>query len=271
MDSARRKVICTLITSSLVFILFCLTISLGWFSKNRDVQPSGIRIVVEKPNLITIKEYQVYKRDGIEDRAVMIADNTTDESFKFEMTEYDTVFLDRNVNTPIVVRVVIENVEAENNVLPKMIAHVKCNSNAFKDNDGNMENYLSNIINVKGGPINDVVNYQLKNYDPVEDSDEIYNGVIDAFKEDDGNTYVNKTTYNTKTNFVKIDMVDYELVNDDEAIIYFVFNYDEDLIAEYINEHGIVIKETSDLGDDMIYYTFDINSIEFTFKKDDAE
>jgi len=263
-DELSKKLVMSLLSLTITCVVAFLSIAFCWFSFNKNVVGSNLKIDIAEQTGIEIKSYQVYKRDGAIDEAVKIADETTTD-FSFHMTEYDSVFTDRNVNTPVVIRVELTG----DGLLttPTIKATVHAPSNTFLTDEKKLQNYASNILGINSDAIP-----ALDDYDIDEEANEIYTGVVEQFTTGgvyDAQRFVTiKSTSPTtleKICMMEFEISDYTLTSSDTLVVYFEFDYAPELIEEYMIEYGIDVKTSGTI--DTIDFTADINFINFDFKE----
>lgn len=85
-------------------LVVCTTIA--WFSMNKDVGASGMGVKIEKPETrfdATVYRY-VKQQDGSFQLNSFVSSNSAHLTPQLTLNEYDVIFLDNNVYTPVVMR-----------------------------------------------------------------------------------------------------------------------------------------------------------------------
>lgn len=251
----------------LIIACLCMVASLGafidfsfaCFSNNQQVGAGGLQLGVDSyVSTITTQSGYAFKYDGVNGAMAIDLDGYTE---KIQMSEYDNIFTDRNINTPLIIRVEVDGVP--NNPDDKITVNVPCSSN-YTDNGTNplsfvsgdtILSYLSNVIKIRigcglliGG------NLVVDNYDPTQASDVpiIYEGARDHLITEDSTvvvgTFVNDST-KTKVKTISLDfpqsIYSAFITNTDELVFYIEVDYDNVLINSYnlnsVNDGGQVI------------------------------
>ena len=108
--SRKKKLTSAIVSLSFAFLITVLSIlfftdyTLGWFSENKKVASNGFVIQTEKNSQVTTISTYAFRYDGMYGAiCIPIEDNT-----EIAMSEYDVIFTDKNVNTPLFFRVVQE-------------------------------------------------------------------------------------------------------------------------------------------------------------------
>ena len=276
--ATKRKLIASSISLFFsIFLVVAVTVSYGWFSSNQEVQARGmaIRIEADQTSITTISCY-AYKYDGIYG-AVAI---NVDENNNIEMSEYDKIFQDRNINTPLIIRVEVDGVstEADGQIIVKVPCTGKYSNSQTNDmacdvSTGSTEkilNKLSNVLYVKVGcGLYDSETQQVvkDEYDPTQSSSTtpIYSGARDRFNLD-GNYATTEYSFvdvsdHTKENLLEIPLpyssyssfIDTQ--NNNSLVFYIEYNYSSDLVNDFI-VHGYISE-----GEERVVFTGDLGTI----------
>ncbi|MBP5550429.1 MAG: hypothetical protein J6X93_00065 [Bacilli bacterium] len=243
--------------SRIIFLSICIFLALSltilatysWIAPNKNVGGNGIDINVKPASSITSTTCYALKYDGITKASYVLLD---DEEEAITMSEYDTIFTDRNVNTPLIIRIVL--------LVPKGLAmdqntyislKFPC-SNTYKENN-KVANKLSNVAIVKCGcgltssKVKDTYGNEVNNNNKIS----IFNGAIEALETNDAitdNFFDGTGNSKTKASLaeLKLHYSDYSMyipndvsnIDNVEIIINIEINYDPALIGEYINSYG---------------------------------
>ena len=256
--------------SRIIFLSICifLTLSLtilatySWITSNKNVGGNGIDINVKPASSITSTSCYALKYDGITKASFV---QLGDEEEAITMSEYDTIFTDRNVNTPLIIRIVL--------LVPKGLVTDQNNyislkfpcSDTYKDNN-KVINELSNVAIVKCGcgltssKVKDTYGNEVNNNNKIN----IFNGAIEAldtngvimdnFFDGTGSSKTKASQAELKLHYSDYSMyipADLSNVDNIEIIINIEINYDPTLIGEYIDSYGSIEAPgdfTADIG-----------------------
>lgn len=177
-------------TSMVVFSLgACFAGTYAWFNMMTTHNSAFDGFSIVGTSNIEILSCYAVRYDGT---TGAIAINLTDGSQSIAMSEYDSIFTDRNVNTPLFLRMEIAGFESDKD----LAITIPC-SGAYKNNDNEIEPYLSNVVCAKlmyglkeGGSI--VVDDHTWSGDSVSNSDVIasYRGMHDNAADVEGTPFV---------------------------------------------------------------------------------
>ena len=114
--------------------------TIAWFAMNKNADGNGLNISVARGSDIKILSCYAVRYDG---NYGAIATDVSGGHKSITMSEYDYIFTDRNVNTPLFLRMEITNFNAAKDLL----VTIPC-SGAYK-NDDKVEPFLSNVVSAK--------------------------------------------------------------------------------------------------------------------------
>lgn len=132
--------------------IFFTDYSLGWYSENSKIKANGFKIETEENSAVTTLSTYAFRYDGMYGAiCIQIEDNT-----EIAMSEYDVIFTDKNVNTPLFFRVVARGVPTSGGsitvTIPCTTPTYSSNSAVSSINDGKGAlNVLSNLVTCKLG------------------------------------------------------------------------------------------------------------------------
>jgi len=134
---------------SFILVIGCIVgVSYAWLTRNTSIQASNPRMQILAPD-ITVKDFNVYQYDSETNTVTEAALNAEGH---YEMTQYDTIFTERNVYTPLLFVVTLEDVTPG-----ALTVNVYCDSSHTNPAD----DYLSNIVCVKAASARDINNYAI--------------------------------------------------------------------------------------------------------------
>lgn len=138
---------------AILAVIFFTDYSLGWYSENRIVSSKGFKIATEENSSVTTLSTYAFRYDGMYGAVCLqIQDNT-----EIAMSEYDVIFTDKNVNTPLFFRVVAQGIPNSSGgsitvTIPCTTPNYSTTSNVIDFGDGlEAQNVLSNLITCKLG------------------------------------------------------------------------------------------------------------------------
>ena len=159
MKLTRKKLISSIISLSFAGLLAFLTIffftdySLGWYSENRKLKYTVMGITIESQSAVTTLSCYAFRYDGMFGAICLdVSDNP-----EIAMSEYDVIFTDKNVNTPLFFRVVAQGIPNTEGgyisvTIPCTTPNYSQSSNVITAGDGlNALGVLSNVITCKLG------------------------------------------------------------------------------------------------------------------------
>lgn len=215
----------------------------GWFAFNSETYANemGVAVMCDENSINPISIYAL-KYDGI-DGAVAIPIN--DEKVEIQMSEYDCIFVDRNVNSPLIIRV---EAEGFTNDQEDIVVKIPCLSK-YTTNEGmsldtsegstdKISDFLSNVLVIKlGCTLKIDGEYVRDSYDiEVEENVKtIFEGARDSLRE-------SEITGRFVTNQTKVDTIeltltpsDYQDCIVDGKLVFFVeLDYSDELINDFL-------------------------------------
>ncbi len=205
MKTIKISIITSIISlafSGLLFafgFLYFAGFSRGWFSTNTTVDANGFALQVEEDSSITTISTYAFRYDGMYGAICVDVQNNSE----LTMSEYDVIFTDKNVNTPLFFRVVARGIPNSQNgsitvTIPCTTTLYSENSTIIEQGDSSIvQKVLSNIVTCKIG-YGLVLNGSrtVDNYIPVatttsrnENNVSIFTGVRDLMRKEVMDTY----------------------------------------------------------------------------------
>lgn len=269
-NSKSLKVICA--TSAVIFSLFtCFTGVFAWFYTNAQSKTQSGQIEVKaNPNLIDLS-FTVYKYDAESKQGKKYVEG--DPDFDLSLNKFDNFIRERNVNSNNVMRFVLSfpnrfSEQTKRDVFFSITCDSSETGTTFdpgiidtkerKHKDNNGYKYTCESVDYVCNNISNVVYFKVLPYTYT------INGVSHKFDEsinidetNDSNTYFDATNYfqtqSTKSMFVnngtkatEID-IDIEAIvgNADNIVLYVEYNYDTNLIDEFLKPNEFCEKTTT--------------------------
>ena len=192
---------------SLFSLASLFTGTLAWFAANQAVSATGMSVKVAKASNINILSCYAIRYDG---SSGAIAYDISGGTSNITMSEYDYVFTDRNVNTPLFIRMEIANFDTTKN----LTVSIPCTGSYKTGNK--IDPYLSNVISakllygLKSTPSSSLaLDNKTFSGSVVQNNDvvECYQGMLNNAKGSNGTPFV--TTQNetkTKTNTINLSL-----------------------------------------------------------------
>lgn len=147
----------------LVFaLIFFITTpsSVAWFSHNQAVSSSGMSVMIDSISNMTTMDCYALKYDGVSGAMCIQVDGRTE----IAMSEYDMIFTDKNINTPLIFRMVVTGAPNDSDsfitikipctqrYVIKTSDNAKLNEITVADGSGiTIQSYLSNVLVAKIG------------------------------------------------------------------------------------------------------------------------
>lgn len=244
-------------TAMTIFSLFAATLgAFAWFvGKIQDSKNAEDFIIYHDDSSITTLSCYAIKYDGV--YGAMAKRLVTGGDNEFKMSEYDYILRDKNINTPLFLRVEITGFDTSKDLQ----IEIPCNGSYKVSGQNYINPALSNVVCSKfsyGLLVNNAVvpdNYVLTENEIVGgDVKTIYMGMRDRVSSIEGIPFVKSATQ--KDNFVQLYLdhtslyqssnissrdVDGDGVNENIVVIYLVFDYYEtgsvNLVEDYVNSY----------------------------------
>ena len=243
----------TAVTLFSLVSVFAATIA--WFALNTDVNGSGMSVTVANGSELSILHCYAVRYDG-EKGAIAIDISSGGE--EITMSEYDTIFTDRNVNTPLFLRMELSDFNQNDDIT----VTIPC-TGSYKV-DGKIQPYLSNVVSakflygLKSG--NSVIadNYTWTGTD-VSNENVLasYQGMLARSKDFSGTPFVDN---NTKQNSISLTIDGDDIFNS----TYIVHREDKDVVVIYIALDYHVSGGDNLITDYLDSYNGDTHSLSFT-------
>lgn len=239
------------------FSLLAVTIgAVAWFASKRSESAESNEFVIyqDTSSITTISCYAI-KYDGV--YGAMAKKLVSGEDNEFKMSEYDYILRDKNINTPLFLRVEISGF----NTSKDLQISIPCEGAYLANGQNYINPYLSNVVCSKfsyGLLINNNVvpdTYVLEDDEIVGgDVNTIYMGMRDRVASMEGTPFVKSSSQKDSTIYLDLDHnslyqpanivsrdVDGDGNNEDIVVIYLVFDYYEtnsvNLVEDYVNSY----------------------------------
>lgn len=255
-----------LVSLCLVTLICAVTVfaylSRAWFSNNEKTQDGTSMVASEVPEDVLIDGYTVYKRENVEQADGSMTKKytvtTSDSLNDVDMLPFDSVF-GRNENTPLIVRIPVSGKAVDGHTALLLTLdredteelkpycddgfglHANATDAALHIENGKIINYLSNIAQIKFAVI--------KELNDATQAGEIYDTALTYFENQvpaaktyaeqtrNGKVYtVVKNTNSLLWNLPSDYGTDY-LTDDGHLYIYVEIDYEEHLVAAYLQNH----------------------------------
>ncbi len=269
---------------SFILVLACLTsATVAWIAMNRNVESKDIGMTIETVTNLTTFSCFALQYDGVCGASCYRIGTGENETTDVSMTEFDKIFRDRNVNTPLIY--VLEVANVSNNADNYISVKVPCLQKYIKPTDGDATNsfvsstgtydiqqYISNVIMVRIGCSGAITAPTPTTELRVENNVNIFNEQRTALSTvssgDRFGTLASAVTENGVTTYSKANYVEVKLsqseygpyvyeAEDEEGetsnhlVLYIEFDYNNDLMDAFINhmtDSGDTASFVNDLG-----------------------
>ena len=258
-------------------LIFVLTIAAGvsatfaWVSARRAVESRGARLIIKEVSDITNISCYVLKYDGIEKASSTLIE--PGQSYQITMSEFDMVFRDKNVNTPLIIRLVVSDLPSDvsTNETGHFTINIPCVSE-YKNSEGHINGALSNVIAIKcgcgllidGNNIADPYGSTVESNEKVA----IFTGATTSIETNPASsgTYVTGSIEDRSKNDMitltlphsiyqnHIQNIEYDGQTKPAIILNIEFNYVTELVEEYVNSHGGFVSSNDFVSDISIIY-----------------
>ncbi|GEM_PF-5283916 len=236
----------------------------AWLKQNAAVSSSGLPYLLDDSRGISIQNVEIYKRDGKEGARLVT------EADRIDMTEYDTIFTDRNVDTPIIYRIILDPVPAGRDI--KWTVQCLEVSRSWTDTgtaEGKMKQYYSNISAIKIGTGTAELN-------ALTEPEAVYTGAIAHLAEDgvaaSRSFATDRRTGDARNRYEHVSKVD-ELsdtvtvkssdIHEGKLVLYMQLSYNPELVASAMEDY-----ETGGSGttlDEAVNYQNDMSAVRFEY------
>ncbi len=287
MESKLKRLI-----SSVIALLACLILAVAgtfaWKAMNKRLESANMKMTVQPVSDVTTISCYALRYDGTFGAVCFKIgeDAANGEVLNVPMTEFDRIFRDRVVNTPLIY--VLELGKVPNNSGSSISIKVPCTEKFILPSGGSATNYytddgtgpryaiqdvISNIVSVKINCGGDITDPTPTTNSRVENNVNIFNTQLDAFKNITSGSrmaeFVSFSTNNGVTTYTKTESVQirltqseyspflYDALDEDgetskHLTLYIQFDYDEALmdlyIAHMMNDLDTDVNFASDLG-----------------------
>ncbi|MCR5457799.1 MAG: hypothetical protein K6F14_06955 [Clostridiales bacterium] len=267
----------------MIVVMLCFSYStMAWISMNRKVWSKNQTMTIQSVSNVTTVSCFALQYDGICGAVCykIGPDSAHDEVNSVTMTEFDKIFLDRNVNTPLVFVLEIGNVPNESG--DYLAIKVPCDEKYILPNGGQATNnyitsgerysiqqYISNVLSIKMACSGNITLPTPTKTERIENNVTLFTQRLAAFESVTGDlakTFASATTNAGVTTYSKVEYVELRLRQSDYSallfdatdetgtskhlILYIEFDYDDTLMDVFIN-HLHEGSDNTTFGDDV--------------------
>jgi len=228
MKNKSLKIIAlTAMTIFNLMVVFAATFAWFYATKN-NLKGSNIALQIDAQELHI--NYNLYKFDEDEKQIVEVE--------KFDLNTYDSIIKERNINTPLVVKVIVAGNIFENKAASDVSIELTCTEEV------QFTSFLSNIIN-----------FRFKSFilDTSTISDTYYSAKEELLSE-------TPTTFFTTTKLTtrQLTISNAPIINN-TITIYGLVDYDEDLIDDFISINQLTLETMPAFQNDLNYIRFSVH------------
>lgn len=248
-----RKILVSYIAIFFLTIIASVGATYAWVAEHKTVDSNGAKLLIQEVSDITNISCYVLKYDGIEQASCTLIERGN--TYQITMSEFDMIFRDRNVNTPLIIRLIVSDLPSDvrTNTNGKFTINIPCSS-GYKNENGHIIGTLSNVLTIKCG-CGLTSAKTIDNYGPTIEGNEkvnIFRGAIASMDSNlaaDSDEYITGTDERTKKDIINlniyyddyknhIQVIDIDGIQKDAIILNIEFNYVTDLVEEYVNSYG---------------------------------
>ena len=236
----RLAVLVVLAVAVILAFVLLFNKSLGWFANNRDVSGSGMKVTTDADRRANISVDAVkYDLDRL--------------SFAFfgtdglQMNEHDTIFVDRNTYTPMVLRVKLTGGVYE----PGQVFHLDMKRLLSKDGTAlpssgeALPSYITSVLRLQPCTEADFSGAYMKaTYSGTVNPEDVYNDVETYFKSGAGRGIAGRTfTSLSQSGYSKVDELSFAFMHTGASTmyVYFYLTYDDALMSDYLKQHVVSV------------------------------
>lgn len=279
----KKKLILNVLPLLLLFLVFSSATAVwAWKSINYDLTQEKFKMEIAGSNGVSIHEYHIYKWSGATEKGEEVSNNLVGDPLydvAVSLTEYDTIFTDRNVDTPLIVKVIIREVPDSSR---KIRITATCPAANYESSEHTLKPYFSNICSIKFVLGDEEMN-------ALTDPDDIFQTATAANNENNiSYSYVTVTDDEAttvagtpKVNTLTMDVEDYstniqtltfiedgeEVEVEDCLVIYMQILYNPSLVDAYNlqNQLDVTQVDVSEIGMDLLDFPFDLSEMSFSY------
>ena len=264
-----KKILATVISLAVIFACL-LSATYAWITINRKVDSNTSRMTIQSVSSVTTVSCFALQYDGICGAICykVGTDSENGEVSSITMTEFDKIFRDRNVNTPVIFVLEIGNVPNETGdyisvkvpceakyILPQTGSATNNYTVVESGSNYSIQEYISNVLSVKLACSGNITMPTPTREERIENNIQIFTTQLAAFQNVSGNqagtlasfssTEGNVTAY-SKEEFIELklsqstygsflfDATD-ENGTSKHLVLYLEFDYDDALMDVFIN------------------------------------
>ena len=251
---------------AILSLLFMSTVALAWVAQNRDAGSAGQTVKIE-PMGVTINSYEAYQYFNETNEVKKIT-----EGVDLSMTPYDSIFDERNVNTPLLLVVRLRDIQKASDVTLNVTVKSgpELNEFAIGKNPIETDDFTSNLVHFKAATADTIGVYIDENEDDSAEYEKFFRSVCKAFdsvknekqfltigKGDDGNVV---SAY--KRNEITLTVSGVTPEEGHKVDLYLLIDYDIDLVeAQKIMDFGSIDL----IKGNQVSFDNDIESIIFSY------
>lgn len=229
----------------LVTVFAFLSVHYGWFAENRTVKGTGMNISIDYDDTVAL--YYVYKYDtvrevGSKSSKIEGGSIQLNSITNLQMLSYDKIFLERNVNNPVIFRVEVSGTKLEKPsgtitvYLERTVHNDATSTNLCRtrvvDGKNSLYAYISSCVYFKSASMSSLKQYLQAT--PDEDEHNLWKKAIEGF-DSVSNTqrFISVEVDGDNRTYTKVDKLSFEIpytaddwIDDDTLNVYILMDYD---------------------------------------------
>ena len=261
-----KKKLVLLIVQFIALVLCISFATFAWFSNNKQIKSSNKAMTIQAVSDVTTLSCYALRYDGTYGAICYSIGDGEGQVTDVEMTEFDRIFRDRAVNTPLIYAVELGNVPDTEGYyiyvkVPCTEKFINIGNNTTTNNhtdDGTpfiIQRYISNVISVKvncGASISPLTatttNRDQNNIDVFQAQNTAFKSITSGDKVGEFASVTNNDTVFSKDTYVEVKLSQLEYhqyiypgtneqgQSENRLMLYIQFDYDDVLMDAYIDQ-----------------------------------
>ena len=228
----------------LVTVFAFLSVHYGWFAKNETVTANGMNISIDYDDTVAL--YYVYKYDTVREVAsksskIEGGSIQLNSITNLQLSSYDKIFLERNVNNPVIFRVEVSGTKLEKPSgtitvnLERTVHNDATSTNLVREREVNGKNslfaYISSCVYFKSASMSSLKQYLQTN--PENEHDLWKNAIIAFDSVSNTQRFISVEVDGDNRTYTKVEKLSFVIpytsedwIDDDTLNVYIFMDYD---------------------------------------------